>query len=66
VVLAKTLSIVLTAALASRTGDVTVDPLDEHELPFLCYEDIKLKLIKGDDLTNLVAKVVIRNEKGDK
>ena len=45
VVLAKTLSIVLTAALASRTGDVTVAPLDEHELPFLCYEDITLKLL---------------------
>jgi hypothetical protein len=66
VVLAKTLSIVLTAALGSRTGDVTVAPLDIHQLPFLCYEDITLKLIKGDDLTTLVTKVVIRNEKGHK
>jgi hypothetical protein len=66
VVLAKTLSVVLTAALGSRTGDVMVAPLDVHHLPFLCYEDITLKLIKADDLTALVAKVVIRNEKGYK
>jgi hypothetical protein len=30
VVLAKTLSIALTAALGARTGDVTVAPLDVH------------------------------------
>ncbi|KAK9234527.1 hypothetical protein V1525DRAFT_412862 [Lipomyces kononenkoae] len=65
-VLAKTLSIVLTASLATRTGDITKGQFDEHQLPFLCYKDITLKLIKGDDLTNLVAKVVIRNEKGHK
>lgn len=66
VTLAKTLSIVLTAALASRTGDITTAPLDVHELPFLCYKDITLKLAKGHVLTNLVAEAVIRNEKGDK
>ncbi|KAK9361349.1 hypothetical protein V1504DRAFT_475196 [Lipomyces starkeyi] len=66
VVLAKTLSIVLTAALGTRTGDITKGYFDVHQLPFLCHKDITLKLIKGDDLTNLVAKVVIRNEKGYK
>jgi hypothetical protein len=50
VTLAKTLSIVLTAALASRTGDITTAPLDVHELFFLCYKDITLKLANGHQL----------------
>lgn len=66
VTLAKAFSIVLTSALASRTGDITTAPLEEHELPFLCYMDITLKLAKGNNFTNLVADVLIRNEKGDK
>lgn len=63
VTLAKTLSIVLVAALGSRTGDVTVAPLDTNDLPFLCYQDITLKLSKDGHLT---AQVLLRNEKGDK
>jgi hypothetical protein len=47
VTLAKTLSTVLTASLAPRTGDVTVAPLDVHKVPYLAYQDIKLKLVKG-------------------
>ncbi|KAH7412525.1 hypothetical protein BKA64DRAFT_770267 [Cadophora sp. MPI-SDFR-AT-0126] len=66
VTLAKALSIVLTAGLASRTGDITVAPMDVQELPYLCYKDITLKLVGGDGLTSLVAEVLIRNEKGDK
>jgi hypothetical protein len=66
VTLAKILSIVLTSALAARTGDLTVGDLDVHELPFLAYKDITLKLNKGAKLVNLVASVVIRNEKGKK
>ena len=63
VVLAKALSIMITAATGARTGDLTVARLDEQELPYLCYQDITLKLAGGDKLENLVAKVVIRNEK---
>ena len=66
VTLAKILSIVLTSALAARTGDLTVGELDDHELPFLTYGDITLKLYKGAKLVDLVANVVIRNEKGRK
>lgn len=67
VTLAKTLSIVLTAVLASRIGDITTArKLNMHELPFLYYKDITLKLVKGRELINLVADVVLRNEKGDK
>jgi hypothetical protein len=63
VTLGKTLSIVLVAALGSRTGHVTTAPLDTHELPFLCYRDITLKLSEGH---NLIAEVVLPNEKGNK
>lgn len=66
VTLAKVLSIILTSALAARTGDLTVGELDDHELPFLTYGDITLKLSKGAKLVDLVADVVIRNEKGKK
>jgi hypothetical protein len=66
VTLAKPLSIVITAALASRTGDVAIALLEIHDLPFLAYKDITLKVEGGHELTSLVAKVVIRNEKGTK
>jgi hypothetical protein len=64
VALSKILSIVLTSALAARTGDLTVGELDDRELPFIVYEDITLKLNRGAKLVNLIATVVIRNEKG--
>jgi hypothetical protein len=60
---AKTLSIVLVAALGSRIGDVTVNSLNTNDTPYLCYEDIALKLSQDDNLT---AVVLLRNEKGDK
>ena len=66
VTMAKVMSIVLVASLASRVGDITVAPLDEQALPFLCYKDITIKLIGGSEIGNLVAEVVIRNEKGYK
>jgi hypothetical protein len=66
VTLSKVTSIILQSALSSRSGDLATDPLDDQPLPFLCYEDITLKLVGGDRLENLVAKFVIRNEKGAK
>jgi hypothetical protein len=66
VTLAKILSFVLTSALAARTGDLTVGELDDQELPFIAYEDITLKLNRGAKLVDLIATVVIRNEKGKK
>lgn len=66
VTLAKTLSIVMVAALASRAGDVTVAPLEGQKLPYLCYKDVVIKLVGGNAVENLVAEVVIRNEKGYK
>jgi hypothetical protein len=66
VTIAKSFSIVLTAALACRTGDITTAPLEEHDLPFLCYMDITLKFAKGNEFNNLVASRLIRNEKGNK
>jgi hypothetical protein len=60
------LFIVLVAAIAARTGDVTKALLEVHKLPFLCFKDITLKLVDGNSLSYLEAKVLIRNEKGDK
>jgi hypothetical protein len=66
VVMSKALSIVMVAALASRAGDVTVAQLDGQTLPFLCYNDITIKLKGGRAVEDLEAQVVIRNEKGAK
>jgi hypothetical protein len=66
ITMAKALSMVLVAAIAARTGDVTKAPLEVHKLPFLCFKDITLKLVDGNSLSHLEAKVLIRNEKGDK
>ena len=64
--LARTLSIVMVAALASLAGDVTVAALDEQKTPYLCYKDVGVNLLGGNTVENLVAEVVIRNEKGFK
>lgn len=66
VTLSKLTSIVLTAALLVRSGDILADSLDDQPLPYLCYQDITLKLVGGQDIEHLVAEVVIRNEKGKK
>jgi hypothetical protein len=66
VTLTKALSILLVAPPGARSRDVTVAPLDSQELSYLCSKDITLKLVVGNLLENLVAKVVIRNEKGQK
>lgn len=39
------------------------DQRDAHPLPFLCYDDITIKLVGGDGIENLEAIFVIRNEK---
>ncbi|KFY43691.1 hypothetical protein V494_01849 [Pseudogymnoascus sp. VKM F-4513 (FW-928)] len=65
-VIQKALSIVLVAALSCRTGDITKETLDIHDRPFLCYDDVSIKLVDGNSLNNLVAEVVIRNEKSRK
>ena len=63
VTLSKTLAVVMVAALTSRAGDVTKNRMDEQKLPYLCYDDVTLKLVGGDDLENLMAKITIRGEK---
>ncbi|KAK0125600.1 hypothetical protein ONS96_009435 [Cadophora gregata f. sp. sojae] len=62
----KALSMVLIAALSCRCGDIMKTQSETHELPFLCYDDITIKLVGGHGLENLVATVVIRNEKTKK
>lgn len=64
--LAKVLSIVWVAALGVRTGDVNATPRDHQKLPYLCYHDITIKMDQGTSIDDLLAVVVIRNQKGDK
>jgi hypothetical protein len=65
-VLQKVLSLLLLGALACRLGDITKHNKDTHDLPFLCYKDITIKLVGGTRIENLVALIVIRNEKAKK
>jgi hypothetical protein len=62
----KVLSMVLIAALSCRSGDIMKTQSETHPRPFLCYDDITIKLVDGVGLENLVATVVIRNEKAKK
>jgi hypothetical protein len=57
---------VLIAALSCRGGDIMKTQSETHDRPFLCYDDITIKLVKGVGLESLEAMVVIRNEKGKK
>ena len=66
VTLLKALFLVLIAALAARSGDLNKDNSDQQLLPFICWNDITMKLVDGKDINNLEAKVVIRNEKNYK
>ncbi|KAF4631385.1 hypothetical protein G7Y89_g6747 [Cudoniella acicularis] len=59
-------TIVLTAALSARSGDICTDPTDDQPLPYLSYQDITMKFHGGDKIEDLVASVVIRNEKSKK
>jgi hypothetical protein len=62
----KTLSLLLIGALSCRSGDIMKDQRDTHPLPFLCYDDITIKLVGGNEIENLEAIFVIRNEKKKK
>ncbi|OBT67032.1 hypothetical protein VE03_04422 [Pseudogymnoascus sp. 23342-1-I1] len=60
----RALSILLVAALASRSGDIT-RRLDYNDprMGFLSYGDITMKIVGEIDVTNIQAQIVIRNEK---
>lgn len=62
----KALSMLLIAALSCRGGDIMKTQSETHDRPFLCYDDITLKLVDGVGIENLEASVIIRNEKGKK
>ena len=62
-ILSRALCILLCSAMHVRTGDITKAHLDEHPLPFLCWDDVTMKLVDGEQLENLEARVLIRNEK---
>ena len=60
------LSLLLISALQCRSGDITKSTYNTQPLPCLVYKDISLKLIKGEDIDHLEARITIRNEKGTK
>lgn len=64
--LAKIQNIVLVAALGCRVGDITKGQRDHHDLPYLCYGDIQIKLQGGNSIDDLVMVVLLRNNKGCK
>lgn len=66
VALSEVTSIVLMAALQTRAGDIARIRLDNQPLPYLCYNDITIKLVGGNKIENLQARFVIRNGKGFK
>jgi hypothetical protein len=62
----KALSLLLVRALLCRSGDIMKDQKDTHPLPFLCYDDITVKLVGGVGIENLEAVFLICNEKKKK
>lgn len=65
-VIQKALSLLLVGALSCRSGDIMKDQRDTHPLPFLCYNDITMKLVGGAGIENIEAVFLIRNEKSKK
>ena len=66
IALAKIQNMVLVSALGCRVGDITKGQRDRHNLPYLCYGDIQMKLIGGGTVDDLVMVVLLRNNKGCK
>lgn len=64
--LAKTQSLVLVAALGCRVGDVSWTRHDRHDLPYLTYGDLDMKLVGGSEVQHLVMLMRMRNDKGKK
>jgi hypothetical protein len=62
----KALSLLLISTLSCHSGDIMVAALNNQPLPFLCYNDVTIKLVGGTELNNLKALIVIRNEKKNK
>ena len=46
-----------------RIDDIIKAHLNEHSLLFLCWDDVTMKLVDDEQLENLEARILIRNEK---
>ena len=57
------LMLILLSSLQCRAGDITKWFKDDQPLPFLAYQDVRLKLVGGSSIQDLEARVTIRNEK---
>ena len=65
VTISRSLSILLLSSLRCRVGDIAKGEFDDHSLPFLCWRDIRLKLVGGSEPKDLRG-ITIRNKKGHK
>jgi hypothetical protein len=65
VTIAKAASIVLSAALIARAGDITKHAQDTQELPYLAYQDVVLR-VRDAATCHLDAEFTVRNLKGYK
>lgn len=65
VYLSKQLSIVLVAAFASRTGEVTRSTLYK-DMECLCFKDLSVQFLRGDDTKGIEMNVCLRFVKGYK
>lgn len=63
--LAKFQHLVILFALGARAGDITKDSLDQHELPFLAYKDVTIK-IPSDRPEDMIMDINLRNLKAYK
>ncbi|KAL1597760.1 hypothetical protein SLS60_008247 [Paraconiothyrium brasiliense] len=64
--LSRVQQLLLLSALSCRNGDINKNRLDRHDLPFLCFGDLTMKLIGGNELEDLAVMVKLRNTKGTK
>lgn len=62
VAISKVTSVVLTVALESGVGDVTKHCLDEHSLPYLCWNDITMTLEHRTGIENLTARILVSHQ----
>ena len=55
------------SATCVRTGDLTKGQMARQAFSYLCYKDVQVRLRKrASTITELVARVTVRNKKGSK
>ena len=63
ITIVRVLSLILTASLQCRSGQITRTYNDNQPLPYFNYGDVCLKLVNGTEIEHLEVRIKIRNEK---